>query len=212
MKRWLAPAIAAMTIAGAVDAATISVVSGDGAVIPTPGTVNNTTPANTTTILAFNERDGVVVDTDLAAVTGESFVANPNPTNIVIGSGTRVDSHLLIFNRERGTQQVSATATFSFSRDIIGLILDDDGLNATNGTLGAEGTNYGALDGLELGPNANSDEFQVDGNELTLNLTVRQPGEWIRVLTAPAAVPVPAAGLVLLGGLGALTVVRRRRK
>ncbi|MEL7082473.1 MAG: VPLPA-CTERM sorting domain-containing protein [Pseudomonadota bacterium] len=213
MKLWLAAAIAATTMfAGTVQAATISVVSGDGAVIAAPGRVSNTTPADSTTIFAFNEAEGVILANDLDAVTGMSTVADPTPTSVTIGAGTAVDSHLVIFNSDAGRTQVNAMATFSFSQAILGLIIDGAGLAATNGELGAEGTSYGALDGLELGPNANSDEFEVVGNTLFLNLTVTQPGEWVRVITAsPAVVPVPAAGFVLLGGLGALTLVRRRR-
>jgi hypothetical protein len=85
---------------------------------------------------------------------------------------------------------------------------------ASTGILGALGTTYPATGfaarGMESGGNGiYDDSYSIAGKFLTVDMYVSQPGDWIRVVTAP--VPVPAAawmGLMLMGGLGLVRKLR----
>ncbi|MGB3556478.1 MAG: VPLPA-CTERM sorting domain-containing protein [Jannaschia sp.] len=188
--------------AGAASAATITAVS-NGAVIATPSSVTNAAPTSINVVSAFNEKSGVML-TSALAVNGGS-----------IAVGTKVDSHMLFFNRVGnggGKPNDSLTAGFSFSEQILGFITATSALNATDSLLGAVGTTYQTF--RARGFEGNDSVSLIGTNGLTTSLSITQPGDWFRVVTvaAPAPVPLPAAAPLLLAAIGSVVALRRRRK
>lgn len=68
--------------------------------------------------------------------------------------------------------------------------------------------------GLEAGDSVTIDPS--DANRLLIDFTASTPGDYVRVFTmespgaTPTPIPIPAAGWLLVGALGALAGLRRR--
>ncbi len=171
--------LSAVFLSAQVQAAVIS----GGNILP-DGTILLEDGLNNTAQEAFNEVQGVVLAVDLAVNGG------------VIASGTRVDSHIVFYNTH-GTVGSSVTQSWTFSGQILGLMVDINGAQMTaSDSLFANGTYFSDrggsgffLQGLELGPYG-VDSFTISGNVLNLTTFIAEPGDWIRVITA-SPVPVP---------------------
>ncbi|QDY71320.1 VPLPA-CTERM sorting domain-containing protein [Qingshengfaniella alkalisoli] len=161
---------------------------------------------------AFNERQFVTL-TDDVLVDGGSIAA-----------GSRVDSHMIFFNLSNADSGISRThgssnnkdlaLKITFTGDILGIMTDSDGAleYASTGQLGSPTTEYPAGTFARRGLESGTPDkiWGFEGNTLWFSMHVKQPGDWIRVVTA--SVPVPAAGwlfMAALGGLGALRVGRK---
>jgi hypothetical protein len=167
-------------------------------IIPPPPAVLNPFVVNTAQ-QGFNEQQGVLLLAPLAVDGGN------------IAAGTLVDSHMIFLNQDDAlTGTLSHLVTWTFSGVILGVMSDVNGTleAASTPILGAFGTTYPlgfGNRGLE-----SNDSYLVAGNQITLNLHVSQPGDWVRVVTAS---PIPEPGtLFLIGsGLAGLALRRRRR-
>jgi hypothetical protein len=110
-----------------------------------------------------------------------------------------------------------------FDGVILGIMSDRGGLLEAASTfeLGNAATNYTvgvgappfAARGIEsnnggLGPYPN-DGYTINGNMLTLGMSVTEPGDWIRVITA-ASVPEPSIIWLLGSGLALIGFARRK--
>ncbi|MCB1095203.1 MAG: hypothetical protein KDN22_06450 [Verrucomicrobiae bacterium] len=152
------------------------------------------------------------------------FLAAPLDTDAGVGAipaGTYVSSHMIFFNQEvtKGNPVNSSSAVWTFDGVILGVMSDGPGAleAASTPILGSPTTTYplGGFSerGLEAGT---ADAYAIPGglgvgNSLRLNMTVTQPGDWIRVITQSTK-PVPEGGqsLILLGcALTGLGMVRR---
>ncbi len=135
-----------------------------------------------------------------------------------IASGTRVDSHMIFLNSPGGN--ITHTGVlWTFSGAILGIMSDKPGALEVASTpqLGNPGTTYpgATFNARGLEPN-DSYSLSLGGlgvtNSITVDMLVAQPGDWIRVVTAASAVPVPAAvwlfGTALIGLFG----LNKRRK
>ncbi|MEM8883772.1 MAG: PEP-CTERM sorting domain-containing protein [Planctomycetota bacterium] len=158
----------------------------------------------------FNEVQNFVLTQNIAVDDG------------MILAGTRINSHMIFLNSGANGESIRVThndVTWSFDGEVLGVMGDRNGeLEAlTNDLLGAEGTIYqdGKLKyrGLE-----GRDDYEVLGNQLTIDMTVTEPGDWVRVITLAGdpmdgMTPNPEPGTIALFGaaLAAGWAVRRRR-
>jgi len=184
----------------------LSNVGAPAAIISAPALINNLAVSNLGQ-QGFDEKQNVLLGANLAVDAG------------IIAAGMRVDSHMIFFNRVRGSAAVNHFGVnWVFNGNILGVMSDNGGLleAASNGVLGAAGTLYpGAFSnrGLE----SLTDSYTILGNILNVGMHVTSPGDWIRVVTLssgvspiplPAALPLYGAGLAVLGLIG----WRRKRK
>jgi hypothetical protein len=156
-----------------------------------------------------------------------------------IASGTRLDSYYLLFDpatnsNETQLTNVSGSLSITFDTDILGLCVDDNGINAgavglnesddgsgdANGNQafqGPGGLTYknGAFRGFELGTGTTGDRFSISSDRRTitiLNVSNHNDYDALRIFVA-AAVPEPATvSLFGAGVVGMLWLLRNRRR
>jgi hypothetical protein len=147
----------------------------------------------------------------------------------------------MIFLNQSGTASLSHTGvTWTFDFPIIGVMSDTPGQEEANSTpdFGAVATNYAVVPvspattscntstatGEQKAPFASrgiedADSYTVAGNQITVNFTVTQPGDWIRVLTRgqnvlidikpgdyPNSININGAGVIPVAILGSATL------
>jgi len=139
-------------------------------------------------------------------------------------AGTLVDSHMIFLNTGPGNNTQANShfnVTWTFDGNILGVMSDGTGSLevASSPVLGAAGTIYPGVPFGARGLEGNSgpggpfpnDGYTISGNTLSIGvgMSVTEPGDWIRVVTAP----IPAPGALLLGslGMGLVGWMRRRR-
>ena len=215
-------ALAALLVAGATLPASAALFDVTGplgsagapaSIIAAPSSVADHPPgAENTAMQGFDELQGFT-HVDALAVDGGS-----------IGAGARISSHMIFLNTAGGALTTHGfnqpgPVVWSFDGDILGVVSVSRGvLLAGSDFLGAPGATYpGAFGarGLEGDPLSGfgDDCYFFSGSTLSVGMRVTRPGDWMRVITeAPAPAPLPAAGWLLIAGLGGLAAVSRRRK
>lgn len=183
--------IALGMIAIPAQAAIVGVGNG-GRIISAPDSVFDDAPGveDADEMLGFDERQNVLLTDDLQVDNG--FIA----------AGTRVNSHMILLNTPGSGWTTLEDIEWTFNGRILGVMSDFNGTleAASNSILGAPGTAYpGSFRGRGLGGGSPIDTHSgVGTNTLTVTMRVREPGDWIRVVTA---VPEP---LTILGSATAL--------
>ncbi len=198
MRRFALAASIFAGFAAPASAATITALNLESQVVAAPARVADSQYGNTGIAQAFNERSDVTIASDMT-LGGTFFEA-----------GTSFDSHLIFHDRVEGSDYVTAEANFSFSKAIAAVIVYSQELYDTNALFGAAGSEYlsaGEWYGLEEQERNN---LRVSEFEVFSRLVVNNGFDAVRVLTV-AAVPVPAAGFMLLTALGLGAATRRKR-
>jgi len=158
--------------------------------------------------------DDLVTNTGMQGFDEQQNVLLTAPLSVdggTIAAGKRVDSHMIFFNNATTTGLTHFDVEWTFARKILGVMSDSDGNLEAASTpfLGAIGTNYPAAGFANRGLEGFGDGYSFSDNVLTISMQVSQPGDWVRVVTAP--VPVPAALPLMAGALGGLGLLRARK-
>lgn len=144
---------------------------------------------------AFNEQQNIVLTSAVDIDGGGSIAA-----------GTLVSSHMIFLNTAGSVFAEDLDVTWTFSDEVLGVMSNTAGTREadSSGQLGADGTIYPSafsLRGLE-----SNDGYTIVGNTIMVSMSVTEPGDWIRVVTAPT----PGSALLGLIGLGTVGWIRRR--
>ncbi len=228
-KTFLLAGAAIVALSTAASAATFTLSGGVAGDIPGSGGASNQVLMNTFGFAPGASLSGgffgsqITLDTD-ATVTASFFGLEAGFTNSFVGGGSTLFSATGNFSAPDGNTPL---ATGTFAGNSIGFL--DFAFESTNGsnTISAvNGSNPGVsadqpnfyawiddngstsgdtiwlfYDDGGAGPDDNHDDFVV-------SLSVAPPGGGG---TPPSPVPLPAGGMLLIGGLGALAVARRRK-
>lgn len=147
-----------------------------GKIIAAPSQALDSVIASSTHMLGFDERQNVLLGEDLKVDTG------------VIAKGTRINSHMILYNVPDEEFGSFAANEWLFSGQVIAVMSDTDGTleAASNTLLGAPGTTYPTDSSFLRGFEENDGYEGVGTSRLRVWMSVWQPGDWIRVLTHPA--------------------------
>lgn len=167
-----------------------SITSGPDIITP-PASVNNEDPRGgnpgggviNTHLQGFNERQGVLLTSDLAVDGG------------VVPAGTTVDSHMIFYNfvdkPNDGNPYSDGPDDWQFSGEILGVMSDDYGVSevASSSILGAPSTTYPIYTYQYRGLDTSGDNYTIDGSTLALSSGGYAPGDWVRVVTLSSTEP-----------------------
>ncbi|MGZ6972458.1 MAG: PKD domain-containing protein [Acidimicrobiia bacterium] len=178
--------------------ALIATVSGQMIQISPPASVLPGVTQNATSIVAFNERQGVFLGTPVAVdiVSPGTYDQNSDLVNANVPAGTVVDSHFLHSDRPAGgnTERIG---TVTFPTQILGVIVTSGHLNLSD-LIGSPTTTYpGGVSnrGLEFGGGIQGDIVVLpDLRTLKLDAQTTSGIDQVRVLTKHNAPPTVNAG------------------
>ena len=153
----------------------------------------------------FDEQQGVFLGSALDADAGVGSIAG----------NQYVNSHLIFLNT-KGNTSASTTAAWEFDGKILGIMSDTGGnlMEASDPLLAYANyfTNTGGSSAFNLAGFESNDSYSGLGtNFLTVISNVREPGDWIRVVTV-SEVPVPAALWLFAPALMGFLGLRRKFK
>jgi hypothetical protein len=144
-------------------------------IITAPASVINNAPgAENDHQQAFDERQGVLLTEPLAVDGG------------TIAAGKRVNSHMIFLNTPGLLHVSDPGEVWTFDGPVLGVMSDPNGALefASTPILGDPNTTYPDHTFFARGLEDN-DSYVVGGNEITVSMQVVEPGDWIRVVTAP---------------------------
>ena len=203
--------------------ASISGVSGNIQLIPSPSSVILGALQSDTTIFGFNEVQNYTLTSDLL-INGNGaglHVGTGNAATAFIASGTKINSYLFHVDSV-STDFTRFGGTIFFDRNILAIIFETNELNLSDTMLGATGTHYSTNE-----PESDFRGFEGDGSatcrglfdcatisttlrEITLDLGTTTQIDQIRIITSP--VPVPASFFLFGSALSGLIGLRYRRR
>jgi hypothetical protein len=155
-------------------------------------------------VLAFNEKQNVILPKDVLADDGFDFSKDSTSPNVLIPTGTLVSSHFIFFNPPTANRRIRWSGQVTFDQDILGIVVRRNAHKDTTGILGLEDTTYNLRGrGLDLVTNFDflEDIVSFEDNVLSFSITTSNTGiDPMRVITAasPATQAVPEP-LTILG-------------
>lgn len=155
--------------------------------VPAPATVLPGQNTSNTNILAFDERQCVTLEKTLG-VNGVPDQPIPFPlVNFPIAAGTQVSCHFLHFDP---STTASAGGSATFDADILGVIVGDADLDATDSICGLPTTAY------PTGTSSRGAEQPADGvligtDTVSIDWTASNPGDQMRVITRCEQAGIP---------------------
>jgi hypothetical protein len=164
----------------------------------------------------FQEQSNMTLDEDvLVDITRPGVYGQPEDfTPETIGTGCVVDSYLLHQDAVGNRGNIFLHSSVTFDQDIVGLIMSNEALAATDPVLGADGTTYPSgsepLRSLDFPLSMDEITISADRRTIHFDLQTKVALDHIRILTAAAVVPSPGSLVLLL--LAGLTAARRRRR
>jgi hypothetical protein len=152
-----------------------------------------------TEIRAFDELQNLLLPEDVAVnISSPGTYDDPDDlTPATLAAGTSVCSHFLHADRVGNEASVRVQGSVTFSSEILGVIVLDTELNASDGILGLPGTQYPTgsdTRDLELSSTEDSVTLEPDMRTLTVDLRFGQVADQIRVITTIPSVSVPQQG------------------
>ena len=138
---------------------------------------------------------------------------------------TVVNSHMIYLNSDGRMTVTHENVTWTFDGEILGVMSDSAGFLEAFSTpeLGNPATNYtqtssgsGAAAPYNNRGFEGNDRYTISDNQLTVTMKVKEPGDWIRVLTEFPSVPETGSlsiwSLTLCVGLVAMGLQRARTR
>lgn len=197
-------------------AASIIDTTGSAHLIIAPQSVVTGALENNHLTQVFCEQSAVTLDRDLNVdITQAGVYASPQDcTPGVIQAGTTVSSFFIHQDAVGRRSHILLRGSVTFDEIIVGVMVETDTLDASDGILGALETLYptGIAPKRHLDFPRAADRITIseDMHTLLYDLQTQVALDHIRILTAPATVPGPGSlALLVVAGLTALS--RRRR-
>ena len=172
-----------------------------------PGAIESNTQA-----FIFRENPGFQLAVDLDIDISQSGTVTSSPaTPGTIAAGTAIESYYLQFDKVGETAAfATANGSVTFNREILGLIVFNDGLDATDSILGSSATLYPTASpnrGI-IAEQRGNDSLTLTADRKTLQFTLETANrvDSLRIITVPEPNALLLSSIALLGGF----LLRRR--
>ena len=188
------PASAAV-VSGALTGGSAFTNGGSFQFLATPPAIVGNDNQQSNNLFAFNEKANAALLVNITPDFGSALLA-----------GQKFNSHFVFFDPDPFAAWHWSSVTFD--APILAVLAVTAKMNASDASFGLPSVTY--LTPAARGLETNTDRFSVSGNTLSLDWTASDPGDYIRVLTAP--VPEPATWAMMLLGFGVVGGAMRRRQ
>lgn len=156
--------------------------------VPAPASVQAGAYTSNTEIRAFNERQCITLTNMMTVDSRDPGPVTSPPISIPIAAGTQVSCHFLHFDP---TGTASASGQVTFDAPILGVIVYDSSLDASDPVCGLPGTSY-PTGTPSRGAEQPGDVVSITSpNIVDVDWTASNPGDQIRVITECS----PTAGI-----------------
>lgn len=171
--------------------------SGQIKVIKPPASVTRSGLQDNNFIYAFPEAQNVTLASPLSvniSVPGEYFARDHKYTPTVFPKGAKVNSYFIESNTV-GTQTFRYSGSITFKTQVIGLIVGDAYLDASDAVLGAAGTLYPTHDPKRGLDQVNPDSISLSNDRKTVKVLfeTHKAIDEVRVITSASGAPIPTA-------------------